>query len=178
MDNSLEKLTKKERRALKKAQKIEAAELRMNKERHKKSMTWVMIISVLILISVGLYFIVKSNQSKNEDNPIISRNGIHWHSELAIYVKGEKQSLPANIGIGAVHQPVHTHDDSDKGVVHLEFQGTVRERDATLGQFFKNWNKDMKSFGSNMRMTVNGKDSFDFENYIMQDEDKIELFYD
>jgi hypothetical protein len=36
----------------------------------------------------------------------------------------------------------------------------------------------MKSFGSNMRMTVNGKDNFDFENYVMQDKDKIELFYD
>ena len=178
MNNKFEKLTNKERRELKKAQKIEAAELRMSKERSKKSLKWAIVISALILISTGLYFFVKSGQSKNEDNPIISRNGIHWHSELAIYVKGEKQSLPANIGIGAVHEPVHTHDDSDKGVVHLEFQGTVREKDATLGQFFKNWNKDMKAFGSNIRMTVNGKDNFDFENYVMQDKDKIELFYD
>ena len=178
MNNSLEKLTKKERRELKRAQKIEAAESKVSKVHRKKILTWAILIFVLILIFTGLYFVTQSSQSKNENNPIISRNGIHWHSELAIYVNGEKQALPANIGIGAIHQPVHTHDDSDKGVVHLEFQGTVREKDATLGQFFKNWNKDMKSLGSSMRMTVNGKDNFDFENYVMQDKDKIELFYD
>lgn len=178
MNNSLEKLTKKERRELKKAQKIEAAESIASKERRKKIITLSIFVSVLILIIIGLYFVVKSSQSQNANNSIISRNGIHWHSELAIYVKGERQALPANIGIGATHQPVHTHDDSDKGIVHLEFQGTVRETEAMLGQFFKNWNKDMRSFGSDMRMTVNGKDNFDFENYIMQDKDKIELFYD
>lgn len=178
MDNLLEKLTKKERRELKRAQKIEVAELRMSKERRKKILTWATLLLLAALIVTGLYFVVKSNESRDENNPIISRNGIHWHSELAIYVKGEKQILPTNIGIGTIHQPIHTHDDSDKGVVHMEFQGTVRENDTTLGQFFKNWNKDMQAFGSNMRMIVNGKDNFDFGNYIMQDKDKIELFYD
>ena len=68
---------------------------------------------------------------------IVSRQAFHWHSELAIYVKGEKQDIPANIGIGAVHQPVHTHNDSDKGIIHLEFQGLARKQDVALGQFFQ-----------------------------------------
>ena len=109
---------------------------------------------------------------------IVSRQAFHWHSELAIYVKGEKQDIPANIGIGAVHQPVHTHNDSDKGIIHLEFQGLARKQDVALGQFFKNWGKDMWSFGTNVKMTVNGKENTEYENYAMQDKDKIELRYE
>lgn len=109
---------------------------------------------------------------------IIAQNGIHWHSELAIYVKGEKQEIPKNIGIGAVHRPVHTHDDAGKGVIHLEFQGLVQEKDIVLAEFFKSWGKDLRSFGSNVTMTVNGKESTEFENYVMRDKDKIELRYE
>ena len=60
----------------------------------------------------------------------------------------------------------------------MEFQGLARKQDATLGQFFKNWDKDMQSFGTNMKMTVNGEENTEYENYVMGDKDKIELYYD
>lgn len=110
------------------------------------------------------------------ESDIVSKTGLHWHPELAMYVKGVTQEIPANIGIGAVHKPIHTHDAS--GTLHLEFQGLVRKQDITLGQFFKNWGTDMRSFGTNLKMTVNGKENAEYENYGMQDKDKIEIHYE
>ena len=75
-----------------------------------------------------------------------------------------------------MHRPIHTHDDLP--LIHLEFSGMVRQQDITLGQFFKNWDKDMRSFGTNMNMTVNGEENTEYENYVMHDKDKIELRFD
>ena len=101
---------------------------------------------------------------------------MHWHPQLEIYVKGEKQEIPQNVGIGAVHSPMHTHDDLP--IIHLEYSGVVRNDDIMLGQFFKVWERDMNSFGSNMKMTVNGEESTEFGDYVMRDGDKIELRYE
>ena len=132
------------------------------------------ITAVIILLLAGGVWWSKSLQSS--DPNVISTRGLHWHPTLEIYVKGEKLEIPENIGIGAVHQPMHTHDDLP--AIHLEFGGLVREKELMLGQFFKNWGKDMYSFGTNMRMIVNGKENTEYENYIMQDGDKIELRYE
>lgn len=125
----------------------------------------------------GLIWFVMS-QPKIPESEIISRNGLHWHPTLEIYVKGEKVEFPANIGIGAVHQPVHTHEDATEGVVHLELQGLVRAPDITLGQFFMSWGKDIRSLGTSITMTVNGQENADLENYQMQDKDQIVLRYE
>ena len=132
------------------------------------------IIGAAILLLLGGAWWSKSLQSK--DPNLISAKGIHWHPELVIYVKGEKIEIPQNIGLGAVHQPVHTHEDLP--LIHLEFQGLVRKQDIILGQFFKNWGKDIRSFGMNMKMTVNGQENTEYENYEMKDGDKIELRYE
>jgi hypothetical protein len=129
---------------------------------------------ILFLIGAAWW---SSSLQENDPN-IISKRGIHWHPELTIYVKGEKQEIPENIGIGAVHEPIHTHDDSDQGIIHMEFQGSVRKQDATLGRFFKNWGKDFNSFGNLTKMTVNRKENSEYENYVMHDKDKIELYFD
>ena len=131
------------------------------------------IIGIVIVVA-GL-FAWSSFLGKN-DPDVVARNGMHSHSQLTISVKGEPIEIPHNIGIGAVHQPMHTHDDLPN--IHLEFQGLVRTRDITLGRFFELWGKDMRSFGENMRMTVNGKENTEYEKYIMRDGDKIELRYD
>ncbi len=173
----IEQLTKKERKELKRQEKLEAKEAQIQKRRTGKTMRWIAWSAFGVAIVGGLVWLVAS-QPKTPEGDIISRNGFHWHPELAIYVKGEKQEFPANIGIGAVHQPIHTHEDAKDGVVHLEFQGLVRKQDITLGQFFKSWGKDIQSFGTNIKMTVNGAESTEYENYLMQDKDKIELRYE
>jgi len=141
--------------------------------KNKSTVYWVIIIISFILTMFAWQKYMNSNNSD-----IISRNGIHWHPELSIYVKGEKQEIPANIGIGFIHQPIHTHDDSEKGILHMEFEGLVRKQETTFGQFLKNWGKDINSFGDIIKMTVNGVENNEHENYLMQDKDKIELFYE
>jgi hypothetical protein len=102
--------------------------------------------------------------------------GIHTHPELKIFVKGEQIEIPQNVGIGAVHQPMHTHDDAP--IIHLEYPARVTREDTRLGKFFAVWGKDFREFGQNVTMTVNGEPNTEYENYEMKDGDKIELHYE
>lgn len=170
-------LTKKERKEFKRQEKLAEKEAAIQARRFKKITSWGLWGGLAVALIGGLVWYVATRPPVPESD-IVSRSGFHWHPELAIYVKGEKQEFPPNIGIGAVHQPIHTHDDNNQGIVHMEFQGMARKQDVVLGQFFKNWGKDMRSFGTNMKMTVNGEENTEYENYIMRDKDKIELQFD
>lgn len=104
---------------------------------------------------------------------------------LSIYINGEKKEIPANLGIGAIHKPIHTHDAT--GVIHMEMQGLVTKEDTKLGNFFVIWGKQ---FNSNcifdtcngdvgtVKMTVNGQESYEFEDHLMKDGDKIEIRFE
>ena len=142
-------------------------------------------VFILVLV-VGLigFFIYNNNRPGAGDGEVISRQGLHWHPELSIEIKGQEQEIPANIGIGVVHNPVHTHDNS--GVIHLEMEGLVKKDDLRLSQFFKVWEKRFNSQcifeycngpNGNVKMFVNGKENSEFESYQMRDEDKIEIKY-
>ena len=160
----------------KEAQRQEQKKLK-KKQAVKKWVLWGVGGGLIIALIGSLIWYIATRPPITESD-IISKNGFHWHPELTIYVKGVKQEIPENIGIGAVHQPIHTHDDSDQGIVHMEFQGLVLKQNTTLGQFFKNWSKDMRSFGATMKMKVNDQENTEYENYLMQDKDKIELYYE
>ena len=136
--------------------------------------TGISIGGVVVALLIGSTWL--SNSLQNSDPNVLARSGLHWHPLLEIYVKGEKVEIPQNIGLGATHLPVHTHEDLP--IIHLEFGGMVRREDVMLGEFFKSWNRDMRSFGSTVRMTVNGKENTEYENYVMHDGDKIELRYE
>lgn len=168
-------LTKKERRELKRQEKLETQDTASNKRHTKHIVNWTIGLALVILPIGGLIW-YSATRPPIPESDIVSRNGLHWHPELAIYVKGVKQEIPANLGMGGVEMPVHTHDST--GVIHLEMNGLVRKEDTDLGQFFRVWGKDMRSFGTNMTMTVNGKENTEYENYIMQDKDKIGLRFD
>ena len=172
----IEQLSKKERWELKHQEKEIAKEL-ATKKRHTKRITkWIVGIALVVLPIGGLVWYGITRPPIPESD-IVSRNGLHWHPELTIYVKGIKLETPSNLGIGASFMnPVHTHDGS--GIIHLEFQGLVRKNEITLGQFFKSWSKDMRSFGVEVKMMVNGKENTEYENYVMQDKDKIEVRYE
>lgn len=143
---------------------------------------WLLIFSTLGLLAAGGWWVIKQPGIPEEE--IVSRKGIHWHPELVIFIKGEKQEIPTNLGLGAVHQPIHTHDST--GVLHLEMQGLVKKEDTELGQFFKIWGKQFSancildfcnSEGEKVKMSVNGQENIEFENYLMRDKDKIEIRY-
>lgn len=155
--------------------------------------TLIVAAAALILIVGGMAWASHSAQqvaTQEANNPdVISTTGIHWHPELTILVKGKPVTIPQNMGFGSQYasmrgyspaeqaSPIHTHEDVPR--IHLEFaNGPVYKEDVMLGQFFKVWGKDMRSFGSNMRMTVNGVPNTDYENYVMHDGDKIVLTFD
>jgi len=148
--------------------------------------TSIIIILVTIVFAGGIWW-SKSLQESSDDSTIISSRGVHWHPQLAIYLNGEKQNIPANIGLIGGHNPMHTHDPD--GVVHLEYDGVVREDDTKLGRFFGLWGKQFneecifdycndEEGGHHMMMFVNGKENFEFGNYMMRDGDKIEIRYE
>ena len=73
---------------------------------------------------------------------------------------------------------IHTHDDANNGIIHLEFQGIVKKEDTKLSNFFDIWNKDINSFGQDVTMSVNGVPNIELGDYAMKDGDKIELRYE
>ena len=135
-------------------------------------------IGILVLAVLGSIFLLPapSGTRVSNDPSVIALTGLHWHTQLTIYVKGEKQEIPQNIGIGAVHQTMHTH--ADLPTIHLEFPARVTKDDLKLSRFFKIWGKDMGSLGTLVKMTVNGKENTDLGDYVMRDGDKIELRYE
>lgn len=110
------------------------------------------------------------------DPSVVSSHGLHWHADLSLVAHGEPVSIPAGIGLGASEMEMHTHDTS--GEIHMEFGGVVHHQDLTLGHLFDEWGKPIDSFGTNMRMTVNGATSTAYGAYEMHDGDTIVLTYD
>ncbi len=170
-----EPLTKRDRKELKRQEKIEAKEATVQNHHTKKITRWIGCSMFGVAVIAGLVWLVAS-QPKTLESDIASRNGLHWHPKLAMYVKGIKQEMPANVGIsGSFMGPIHTHEPN--GVIHLEYQGVVLKKNLTLGQFFRTWGKDFMEFGSSVTMTVNGAPNEEFENYSMRDGDRIEIEY-
>ena len=144
-----------------------------------KQHSFTIVIIAILVLAVGLIWWAKANQKEqvaSGDSNILSMQGLHTHPELKIFVKGEQIEIPQNVGIGAVHQPMHTHDDVP--IVHLEYPAKVTREDTRLGKFFTVWGKDFREFGQNVTMTVNGEPNAEYENYEMKDGDKIELRYE
>ena len=160
------------------------------------------IIGAVVLIVAAILWSESRKADKiqalESSGDLVSQTGIHWHPELSITIKGEKQLIPANIGIGMqyagypLYDPmmrmtdVHTHDAL--GTLHWEvMEGPVKKEDVRLGNFFAIWGKKFDEtciFEScngpegTMTMLVNGKENTEFQNYLVNDKDKIEIRYE
>lgn len=183
-ENQIQQSNKRERYELKRQQKL-GEQVRAARKKTVKMISKIAVIVLLVGGSVGWLAWYIANQPKTPEGEIISQSGIHWHPQLTISAKGKTQEIPANLGLGAIHQPIHTHDSS--GVLHLEIQGLVRKDDTKLGRFFKIWGKQFTSncildFCNNesgtVKMFVNNEENTEFENYPMKDGDKIEIRYE
>lgn len=186
MENNFDELNKKERRELRRREKNKEKTIGGQIVKIKK----IAKISIWVLIIIGaaglIWFALKnSGGEKTINEDIITRQGLHWHYDLAIFIKGEKQEIPADIGIGFVHQPTHTHDTT--GQIHLEFSGLVKKDDIKLGKFFEVWGKQFnpdcifdKCGGSDgkVKLLVNDEENNKFENYTVKDGDDIEIRFE
>ena len=158
---------------------------RLTTKRTKKVRLVVLWGIPIVLVVLAGWAIVRSPKTNEGDNPQISRHGIHWHPEISITIKGERVTIPANIGVGGLKADTHTHNVNDR--IHLEINRSVRERDTRLAKFFDTWSKEFNSqciFEScngeegTVKMFVNGEENFDFENYLKKDRDRIEIRYE
>lgn len=174
-ENQQNELTKRERKELRRQERIEEKQ-QVARQRAIKRITKIALGVIIVTGSIGVFAWYVASRPPVPEGEFLSRRGLHWHPELAIFVNGEKQEIPANLGIGVTHNPLHTHDSS--GVIHLEFQGVVRRDDVKLDKFFEVWGKDFMELGSSVTMTVNGEENTELQNYVMRDGDKIELHYE
>jgi cyclophilin family peptidyl-prolyl cis-trans isomerase len=128
----------------------------------------------------------------------------HVHSTLSIFIDGDNQVIPANVGaLGSNHTPgaqmaiVHTHDTS--GTLHIEpFLATTPPTEyPTLGDFFEIWRTNALGVPNNstatlsatnlmgrqadstheVRMYVDGRRNFEFENHLLDEGESIVLVY-
>lgn len=164
-------------------------------------MTLIVVGAAVLLLIGGTWWSKSLKQGEiqklENSGELVSQGGIHWHPKLTILIKGQKQTIPANIGIGMQYAgyprydammkmtDMHTHDDT--GVLHWEvMEGPVTKEDVRLGSFFAVWGK--KFDGScildycngpegSVTMSVNGEPNTEFQNYLVKDGDKIEIRY-
>ncbi|MEK6948419.1 MAG: hypothetical protein AABX19_04215 [Nanoarchaeota archaeon] len=141
----------------------------------------IMILAIILLVSV-----VTITKQQDDDNNIeidIPENPIHWHPHLTIKIDGENINIPENIGITpSIHYPVHTHETD--GTIHLENNNPTTET-LRVEYFFKVWDKkfnkecilDYCTDKGTIKMTVNGKENTEYENYMWKDKDEILIEY-
>ncbi|OGZ71501.1 MAG: hypothetical protein A2904_01810 [Candidatus Staskawiczbacteria bacterium RIFCSPLOWO2_01_FULL_33_9] len=155
------------------------------------SLTWwivgIVIVSIVVLFGVVFYqnkpFSSKTNREVALTCTTDMATQFHIHPNLEIIINGQRQEIPANIGINdGCMNSLHTHDNSGK--IHVE---APEKRDFTLSDFFAVWNKtynkdqifDYKVDETHIiRETLNGKETQDYENTVLYDEDKIIIFYE
>ena len=110
----------------------------------------------------------------------------HIHSSLSIIIDGNEIAIPGDIGIQDSDCPdgmrgVHTHHAD--GTLHIESPGAM---DAPVGAFFEIWGENFdethilnkeSNEENEVVMFVNGQENLEFENYVMNDGDVIEIEY-
>lgn len=109
----------------------------------------------------------------------------HVHPKLSVRVRDKTIGVPANMGVGAVHAPMHTHEPD--GVMHIE-----GEPDPTLKEFMAIWGvrltpRQLGPYTSNdrerVRMWVQKPGAKRFEEVPVQpdlkleDEQQIQLYF-
>lgn len=177
------------RKELKDIRKQEKAALRSSASRNKV-LKYGLVVIVLIVIGYGIYSYTDGGTTLSGNivsSDLIPSTPIHWHPQLTIKINEQLQIIPPDVGsIAGRHQPIHTHgEDNLQGVMHWELSSPTIET-MRLGYFFRIWGKDFNSecifdycnnAENSVKMFVNGQPNFDFENYIIQDNDRIEIEY-
>jgi len=157
---------------------------KQSKVNYKKIRNWSVLVLIIGLIVFYIFTSVsKSIEQDSKLNFEAPKGPIHWHPQLMIFVDGVRQLIPSGIGLGGGgHSPIHTHESD--GTLHVESSNPTK-RTVSLGYFFETWGKEFSkdcifdycTDKGKLKMEVNGKENFDFENYFIQDKDKIVINY-
>lgn len=145
----------------------------------KVGASWVIGLGAVL---AAVYFV--GTAPKVPASEYLSTTGLHYHPHITITVNGENVPVPPNIGIGAVHNPIHTHEADS--IIHLEFEGRVKKSDTNLGKFFALWGKEWTATSfmgypidatHKLIMKVDGVESTEYGDLLMKDKQQIELIY-
>lgn len=159
----------------------------------------IIIVIVIAVVVIGGGILLMLNDAKHPEyqDPYASKStrelaltcipteqlAMHIHPVLTIVINGQKQDIPAGIGIqpNCLHF-LHTHDDTGK--IHVE---SPVQRDYQLSDFFAVWGKtftadqilDSKVDATHkIVMTVNGQQSDEYGNLVLRDGDQIVISYE
>ena len=131
-----------------------------------------------------------------EDRLLLDGSG-NYQARLSIYLDGQNQMIPANIGVsvaGAIDNP-HTLDTTGMLDIDLDIAGSPAV--PTVGDFFRVWRTNAGLAGNNVNATfnqnqlldravdaghviemfVNGAPNFQYENYVIVPGDQIIITY-
>lgn len=160
------------------------------KYQESSSIMWWVIGAVVIGLAVLLALVFKDSFLPAKTNRELAltcttdmATQFHIHPHLEIIILGQKQEIPADIGItNSCMNALHTHDNT--GEIHVE---SPEKRDFTLADFFAVWDKTYNKYqifdfkaddGHSIRQTVNGEETQDYENIILRDEDQIIIYFE
>ena len=133
----------------------------------------------------------QSYNSSNDPDPIsqdcLNHDGLarHDHATLQIFINGEQELIPANVGImtdicnqeGEEMHAVHTHDSS--GRLHIESNEDI---DIPIGVFFDIWGYHFDETGifeyrvnstHELIMTVGGQEINEYDDYLLVNTSEI-----
>lgn len=186
MEENQNQLTKNERwQARQEEKNSEEAKRAMQKRMKKisKIIFWIIGVSGIIWYIIAHPPEARTNREVALACTTDMATQFHIHPYLEIMINGAPYEMPTDIGIHPTcMNALHTHDAS--GVIHVE---APDKRDFTLADFFAVWGKtfnkdqiiDYKIDNKyRIRETINDKNSQDFENTILRDEDKIIIYYE
>lgn len=182
-------LTKAERKRLKRAEK----EIRRDQEaRQRTTKRWFKrgVWLLIVLGVIGFFAWKVASAPKRAEGDVVSRREVHWHAKLNITIKGEAVAIPANIGIpvgvpNAHPENMHTH--AEDHVIHIEKLPPVYTDDLQLGNFFQVWGKQFNAQcimdscttnGGTLKMLVNDQENTQFEHYLLQDGDRVDIMFE
>jgi hypothetical protein len=158
--------------------------------RMKKKLPLIIGIAVLIAVAIGLSMLGNRPATTERTAREVAltcttdmATEFHIHPVLDIYINGEKQLIPANVGITPnCMYSLHTH--TPDGIIHVE---APEKKDFTLSDFFAVWDKPFSKdqifehaadATHRIRMTVNGEEVDTFENTLLVDQDLIVIYYE
>ena len=182
----VQELTKKQKKSLKKKQR-QAERLA---EEHKKEGAGKIKKTALISLALvaGAFLVYALLTAPKVEGPY-TPGPVHWHATLSLTACGEPIKFPPVPRGGMLGPEIRHLHEGDEGQVHIESQ-VQRKEDIMVGAFLADVGiafseKQLGKYGAGdkcpdgrtgkVAFAVNGKPNNEFEKYVMQDGDKIEI---
>lgn len=146
---------------------------------------WLLILVIVLIVLGSLFYWGRISNPALKAPENLQALGInclpshanalqHIHSQLTIFINGQQQVVPADIGITPnCMAEIHTHDQTGK--IHIE---TIKAgKQFFLQTFFAVWQTELIKKDYQLSMNVNGQLSEEFGKLVLKDDQQIILKY-